>query len=138
MRTRAPPPPPPPRAQSWGDIAKGARYIYVARDPLDAFVSFHKFLPAYVNLEPSDISAEHFAQAQIQQQLGRNNSPATTAARQNNSVAPSQAIFAGASHSGQIWHHYLGWWEAMRARDADVLWVFFEDMCADLPGPVRA
>ena len=76
------------RAQAWGDIAKGARYIYVARDPLDAFVSFHKFLPAYVNLEPSDISAEHFAQAQIQQQLGRNNTSATTAVARTTASLP--------------------------------------------------
>ena len=32
--------------ESWGDIAKGdgVKYIYVARNPLDAFVSFHKFM----------------------------------------------------------------------------------------------
>ena len=36
--------------ESYPDIAKGdgVKYIYVARNPLDAFVSFHKFM--YVGL----------------------------------------------------------------------------------------
>ena len=29
------------------EIAKGAKYVYVARDPRDAFVSFYNFLPAF-------------------------------------------------------------------------------------------
>ena len=89
------------------DIPKGGRYVYVARNPLDAFLSFYKFLPAYTGLRAGDITPEQFA----------------------------DAIFAGASHSGQIWGHMLGWWE--RRKDPDVLWVFFEDLLADLPGSVR-
>ena len=89
------------------DIPKGGRYVYVARDPLDAFLSFFKFLPAYTGLRAGDITPEQFA----------------------------DAIFAGASHSGQIWGHMLGWWA--RRKDPDVLWVFFEDLLADLPGSVR-
>ena len=87
-------------------MVKGAKYVYVARHPLDAFISFHKFLPDYTGLKDGDITQEQFA----------------------------DAIFAGASHSGQIWHHYLGWWE--RRKDPNVLWVFFEDLKADLPGQV--
>ena len=69
--------------ESHADIAKGGKYIYVARDPLDAFFSFYKFLPAYTGLQPNDIDERAF----------------------------SDAIFAGASHSGQIWNHLLGWWD---------------------------
>lgn len=27
------------------DMLQGGKYVYVARDPMDAFVSFYKFLP---------------------------------------------------------------------------------------------
>jgi hypothetical protein len=59
--------------ESFGDIAKGGRYIYVARNPLDAFFSFFKFLPSFTGLKAGDIDEATFA----------------------------AAIFAGASHSGQ-------------------------------------
>lgn len=36
--------------EPWETIPKGARYIYVARHPLDAFVSFYHFLPDYDGL----------------------------------------------------------------------------------------
>ena len=36
------------------DVPAGARYVYVARNPLDAFVSFHRFLPAYTGLQPAN------------------------------------------------------------------------------------
>ena len=42
----------------------------------------------------------------------------------------AEAIFAGASHSGQIWDHMLGWWE--QRHQPNVLWVFFEDLKTDL------
>jgi hypothetical protein len=74
----------------------------VARNPEDAFFSFYKFLPAYTGLKPDDIDEETF----------------------------SNAIFAGASHSGQIWDHMLGWW--MHRHSKNVLWVFVEDMKDDL------
>ncbi len=93
--------------ESWEHVAKGARYVYVARNPLDAFHSFHKFMPAYMGLEATDVDEEAFA----------------------------RAIFAGASISGQIWHHFVGWWE--RRHEPDVLWVFFEDLCDDLRGTVE-
>jgi len=83
-------------------IPKGAKYIYVARDPLDAFFSFYKFLPAYTGLQPDDIDERAFA----------------------------NAIFAGASHSGQIWDHLLGWWQ--QRHNSNVLFVFYEDLIANL------
>ena len=36
--------------EAWSDVAKGGRYIYVARNPGDAFSSFFKFLPAFAGL----------------------------------------------------------------------------------------
>ena len=38
----------------------------------------------------------------------------------------ASAIFAGVSHSGLIWNHFVSWWK-VREQD-DVLWVFFEDL----------
>ena len=88
-------------------IAAPAKYIYVARDPRDALVSFYYFLPSYFMLPKNELSMEDFC----------------------------EFIFAGRSHSGYIWEHLLGWWR--RRHDADVLWLFFEDLKDDLPRQVR-
>jgi hypothetical protein len=93
--------------EAWEHVAKGGKYIYVARNPEDAFYSFYKFLPAYTGLDPEDIDEQTFA----------------------------DAIFAGASHSGQIWGHMLGWWQ--QRHNKNVLWVFFEDLKKDLQQEVR-
>ena len=90
--------------ESAGEVAPGAKYIYVARDPEDAFVSFYHFLPAYMQLD-GDLTMEQFA----------------------------EAVFGGLSHSGGIWDHFVGWW-ARRADREHVLWVCFEDLKDDLPG----
>ena len=39
--------------ETYEEVGKGGRYIYVARDPKDAFYSFFKFLPAYMGIEVS-------------------------------------------------------------------------------------
>jgi len=88
--------------ERWENVAKGARYVCVVRDPLDVFFSFYNFLPAYMGIAPGKITHEEFA----------------------------DAIFAGASHSGHVWAHFLGYWE-QRARE-DVLLVCFEDMKENL------
>lgn len=93
--------------EGWTHVAKGAKYIYVARDPMDAFFSFFKFLPSFTGLRGGDIDEEAFA----------------------------KAIFAGASHSGQIWDHFLGWYEQLA--NENVLWVFFEDLASDLRTEVK-
>mmetsp|Transcript_113931 Transcript_113931/g.368128 ORF Transcript_113931/g.368128 Transcript_113931/m.368128 type:complete len:330 (+) Transcript_113931:157-1146(+) len=90
-----------------GDIAPGAKYIHVCRDPKDAFTSFHRFLPAWAALPPGAISAEEFA----------------------------EAVFGGVSHSGGIWDFFAEWWQ--RRKDPDVLWVCYEDLKSDLRGQVR-
>ena len=84
--------------ETWEGVAKGARYVVVVRDPVDVFFSFYNFLPAYMGLAPGELTQEEFA----------------------------DAIFAGASHSGHCWPHFLGWWEQ---RDKEeVLMICFEDL----------
>eukprot|EP00928_Gymnodinium_smaydae_P009805 TRINITY_DN13677_c0_g1_i1.p1 TRINITY_DN13677_c0_g1~~TRINITY_DN13677_c0_g1_i1.p1 ORF type:complete len:325 (-),score=60.20 TRINITY_DN13677_c0_g1_i1:195-1169(-) len=90
-----------------GDIAKGAKYIHVCRDPEDAFISFRRFLPAWAALPPDSITAEEFA----------------------------QAVFGGVSHSGGIWDFYVEWWE--RRHDPNVLWICYEDLRSDFRGQIR-
>ena len=84
-----------------------AKYIYVIRDPKDAFLSFYHFLPAYVGLRSGDISMRLFC----------------------------DAIFAGVSHSGTIWEHLLGWWKVREHEN--VLFIHFETMLRDLRGSVE-
>lgn len=90
-----------------GDIAKGGKYIHVCRDPTDAFISFHRFLPAWAALPPGAISAEEFA----------------------------SAVFGGVSHSGGIWDFYTEWWE--RRAEPEVLWVCYEDLITDLRQQIK-
>jgi len=89
------------------DIAKGAKYIHVCRDPSDALVSFYNFLPAWAGIPPGAISIEEF----------------------------TEAVFGGVSHSGGIWDFFAGWWE--RRKDSNVLWVCFEDLKSDLRGQIQ-
>eukprot|EP00451_Oxyrrhis_marina_P026734 CAMPEP_0204333362 /NCGR_PEP_ID=MMETSP0469-20131031/17167_1 /ASSEMBLY_ACC=CAM_ASM_000384 /TAXON_ID=2969 /ORGANISM="Oxyrrhis marina" /LENGTH=265 /DNA_ID=CAMNT_0051316691 /DNA_START=8 /DNA_END=806 /DNA_ORIENTATION=+ len=93
--------------RQYSEIPKGGKYIYVARDPIDVFVSFYNFLPGYVGLEAGDMTMDDFA----------------------------DAVFAGVSHGGQIWDHYASWYDHMK--DDNVLWVFFEDLKEDLEREVR-
>ena len=103
--------------ERWEDVAKGAKYLCVVRNPIDVFYSFYNFLPAYMGIEPGAIAPEEFA----------------------------DAIFAGASHSGHCWQHFLGY---LDARDGDegkgegkgekIMIICFEDLKEDLPRCVRA
>lgn len=89
------------------DIAKGAKYVHVCRDPDDALVSFWRFLPAWAAIPPGQISIEEF----------------------------TEAVFGGVSHSGGIWDFYVAWWE--RRKDPNVLWVCYEDLISDLEAQIR-
>ena len=110
-------------------IARGGKYVCVVRNPLDVFLSFYEFLPPYMGLERGAVSMEAFC----------------------------DAIFAGASHSGDAWSHFLGWLDRrnvaetkMRetapatardekddARAERVLLVSFEEMKRDLRAVAR-
>ena len=68
------------------------------RDPMDVFFSFYNFLPAYMGIPKGAISHEEFA----------------------------DAIFAGASHSGHVWQHFLGYFD--QRHKPEVLLVCFEDL----------
>ena len=70
--------------EAFHTIAKGGRYIYVARAPADALVSFYKFLPAYMHAPPMSIEAF------------------------------CEGVFGGLSHSGGVWAHLCGWWARRR------------------------
>jgi hypothetical protein len=84
-----------------------AKYIYVVRNPKDAFVSFFNFMPAYTGLKSGSLTMKEFA----------------------------DAIFAGVSQAGGIWRHFLSFWE-VRERP-NVLILFFEDLKEDLRANVK-
>eukprot|EP00941_MAST-03F_sp_MAST-3F-sp1_P001963 g1963.t1 len=91
--------------ETWEFIPKNgdeAKYIYVSRHPLDAFRSFYHFLPDYAGLEENDLTMEQF----------------------------KNAIFSNVSQTGQIWHHFVSWWN-VRKQD-NVLWLTFEELKQDL------
>lgn len=89
------------------DIAKGCRYIHVCRDPIDALISLHRFLPAWAGISPDKIPIETF----------------------------TKAVCGDLSHSGNIWNFFSTWWE--RRNDPNVLWICFEDLKDDLAGQVK-
>ena len=83
--------------------------MFVCRDPFDAFISFYKFLPAYLEVDIDKISMLQFA----------------------------EGIIGNASSSGLICSFYLGWFKALKAHPKNVLCIFFEDLKADLESQVR-
>jgi aryl sulfotransferase len=102
--------------EAWTDIAKGAKYICVVRDPVDVFYSFYNFLPPYMGIEDGAITHAEFA----------------------------DAIFAGASHSGHVWQHFLGYFDAKyfdedvtKTRSDSIMMLCFEDLKENLPECVR-
>lgn len=56
---------------SWDDIPKGGRYIVVLRDPVDAFVSFFRFLEGW-HFETGSVSLEAFADYALSREGGDN------------------------------------------------------------------
>ena len=93
---------------TYDQIAKGARYIYVARNPSDCLVSFYHFIVPYFGYSQQDISFEDFAEL---------------------------FFFSGSSAHGSIFPHLLSWWK--QRENPDVLWMFYEDLREDLPACVR-
>jgi len=85
-----------------------AKYIHVARNPLDAFISFYHFLPNYMVIPEGKITMEGFA----------------------------NSVFAGVSNSGQIWDYFMSWLNA-DATVCRVMWVFYEDLKEDLETEIK-
>jgi hypothetical protein len=85
--------------ESYGDVPKGGKYIYVVRSPEDVCLSFYSFLLSYAQIDPATISIEDFV----------------------------SFLFAGrGSNSGRIWEHYLSFYE--RKEDPNILWLFYENI----------
>lgn len=84
-------------------IPKGAKYIYVVRNPHDVCVSFYHFLIKFVGMEGTDIPIDDFI---------------------------DQLFLGAGSLSGKIWHHYLSFYEHIQ--DDNVLFVFYEDLISNL------
>lgn len=89
--------------EQYSDVAKGAKYIYVMRDPQDVLVSFHKFVLDYCGLG-GQMTVDEFA----------------------------HLIYLGSgTNSGTYWDHIMGWFPHFH--DDNVLVLFFEDLKTDLP-----
>lgn len=92
--------------EPWEHIPKGAKYIYVMRDPVDALVSFHYFLPTF-----------HYCEMEIETFVG--------------------AIFAGLSHSNDIWHHFADYIQASMKYPDQILLMTFEDLKRDTSAEIK-
>lgn len=90
----------------------GARYIFTVRDPLDAGISFYHFFEGWM-FEKGTVSIEEFLNEFI---LMRGAPP-----------TPMQ--------NASWWHNLISWYP--HRNDPDVLFLFFEDIVADLQGSVN-
>ncbi len=95
---------------SWEQVPKGGRYIYVAREPGDALVSFYHFLNGYL-FERDSIDLESFGRELF------------------------LSDFFSRVQFGRYWSHVRSWWE-QRHRE-DVLFLCFEDLKSSLESVVR-
>ena len=91
----------------WNDVPKGARYIYVIREPGDSAVSFFHFLNGVI-FQKDSIELDAFVQ---------------------------EVFIPGAMGMDSYWAHLLSWWPQIQADN--VLCLCFEDMKRDLAGSVR-
>ncbi len=91
-------------------VPKGARYIWVVRDPKDTAVSFYNFMNGWF-LERDVVSIDDFV----------------------------QDFFLERPAPRGYWNHLIGWYNAKeKARETDdVLALTFEDMKDDLSGAVK-
>lgn len=92
---------------TWDRVPKGARYIYVIRDPADALVSFYHFMNG-VMWERDAVSIQDFA---------------------------FESFFTPDQPFGHYWEHLRSFWEARTL--APMIFFIFEDMKKDLEGNVR-
>lgn len=76
---------------SWHEVPKGARHIYVMRDPKDALVSFYHFMNGSM-FEANAISIEEF----------------------------TAAMFLQPGPSGTYWSHIKSWWEQRHRKEVHI------------------
>eukprot|EP00035_Acanthoeca_spectabilis_P021903 m.440842 g.440842 ORF g.440842 m.440842 type:complete len:320 (-) comp18576_c0_seq1:40-999(-) len=91
---------------------KGGKYIVVVREPKDVALSFYNFFEGWF-FEPGEVPMDAFVQ---EFWLARG--------------APESRM-----SNASFYDHFLSWYN--RRLDADVLFLFFEDLKADLKGSVR-
>lgn len=78
--------------QAWEEVPKGARYIYILRDPRDAAVSFYHFFEGWY-FEPGSIDISTFV---------------------------NEFLLAG-TKSGKYWSHLNSWWHKRNDADTLML-----------------
>jgi len=93
---------------TYESIAKGGKYIYVARDPKAVIMSFYQFIIPYFQIPIEDIPFRDFV---------------------------NDFFLKNGTNYGSIYTHFLGWWK-MR-ENKDILFLFFEDLKEDLPACVE-
>ncbi|CAD7703099.1 unnamed protein product [Ostreobium quekettii] len=86
---------------------KGAKYIYIVRDPKDMAISFFHFFQGWL-FQPDELSLETFLR---------------------------EFVLADHDKGGAFWGGIASWWP--HRADANVLWLHYEDMKADLPAAAR-
>ncbi len=87
---------------------RGARYIYVARDPRDSFYSLYSFIHDLFDLQEW-VPPDEFFQSYYVERFGTGHD------------------------IGNVWEHFLDW---HRLRDR-MLWLHYEDLLEDLPRCLR-
>ena len=102
----------------YANLAKGARYVHVIRDPKDVLVSYYRFLGQGV-LDPAAIPIDVFAEIWLFADL---------------LAEPGSADVPLCPHLYNYWRHLLDWWQA-RER-APVLTLAYENLQRDLQGHV--
>lgn len=90
---------------------EGVKYVYVVRNPIDAAISFYHFFSGWF-FKPGTISLDEFIEEFI---LAR---------------GKPESMMQNAS----IWHNIASWWD--HRQDANVLWLFYEDLVEDLASGV--
>lgn len=95
---------------SYRHCPKGARYIYIARNPKDSFWSLYLFLHDLFGLQER-MSIEDFFSGYYVERFGTDHD------------------------IGNVWDHFLDWFPCRN--DEKVLWLHYEDMIADKSGCIK-
>ena len=91
--------------------AKGAKYIVVVRDPHDVALSFFSFFQGWF-FEAGEVSLDEFIRG----------------------FWLARGVPASPMQNASYFHHLVSWWQ--HRTNPDVLFLFYEDLKADLPAHV--